>query len=208
MGYAPLSEKEVGRIIYLREHGHSLPEIQRLTRHGQGTIFRYIKDVKILPRFQDFWRNKQRSSVARMIEARSVAAKQAKSIVGKLTKKEKILIATCLYWAEGAKRDFSLSNTDPVLIKTFAECIKELGVGKESFSLNLRVFEDLNKGKARDYWSRLVGIPKDKIVYIDIRKGRKNGKLPYGMCRLRVVKGGFFLKLFSAIVKEIEIQLK
>lgn len=44
-----LSNLKVNRIVELRETGHSLSEIVRLTKHASGTVFKYIKNVEILP---------------------------------------------------------------------------------------------------------------------------------------------------------------
>ena len=66
-------------------------------------------------------------------------------------------------------------------------------------SINLRIYEDLNQKKACNFWSKVVGVSQKRIMYVDILKGKKNGKLKYGMCRVRVIKGAYFLKLLNAI---------
>jgi hypothetical protein len=206
MGKEPLTKKQIKRIVYLRKHGHSLPEIRRLTGHGKATIFKYIQEVSILPQFQDFWKNKRKSSVCRMLQEQKRAQGQAKKLIKKIGRKEKIIIAACFYWAEGSKGDFTLSNTDPFLIKTFVSCLGEIGIGKERLSINLRIYEDLDKEKACIFWSKLIGVPKKNIKYVDVLKGKKNGKLPYGMCRIRVIKGGYFLKLVTALRDVIKVE--
>jgi hypothetical protein len=199
MGKKALTKTQVKRIISLRGKGYSLPEIKRLTCHGYGTVFRYIRGVKILPQFREFWRNKQKSSIFRSLQQQKKAREEAQKLIGNIDKKDKIIIASCLYWAEGAKRDFSLTNTDPILIKTFLTGLKELGVEKERISINLRIYEDLDREKACSFWSKVAGIPKERITYVNILKGKKKGKLKYGMCRVRVIKGAYFLKLLCAI---------
>ena len=210
MGKEPLTKVQIKRIVYLRKHGHSLPEIRRITSHGNGTILKYIRGIKILPTFQEFWKNKRKSSVFRALQQQQKAQEQARKLLKKLNKREKIIIATCLYWAEGAKRDFSFSNTDPALIKTFLDCLKELGINKGMLSVNLRIYEDLDREKVSNFWSKIVGVPKEKITYINVLKGKKKGKLKYGMCRVRVIKGGYFLKLlhaFKDIVKNDSVPI-
>lgn len=199
MGKKALTKTQVRHIISLRGRGYSLPEIKRLTSHGYGTVFRYIQGVKILPQFREFWRNKRKSSIFRSIQQQKKAREEAQKLVGNINKKDKIIIAACLYWAEGAKRDFSLTNTDPTLIKTFITGLKEIGIEKERISINLRIYEDLDREKACSFWSKVVGIPKERITYVNILKGKKKGKLKYGMCRVRVIKGGYFLKLLDAL---------
>lgn len=199
MGKKPIAKSKIRQIVYLRKRGRSLPEIRRLTGCGNSTAFKYIKGVEILPKFKEFWSNKRRTSTFRFLQQQQKAREQAGKLIRMLGKRERIIVATCLYWAEGAKRDFSLTNTDPVLIKTFINCLAELGIEREMLSINLRIFEDLDRKEACSFWSKVTGVPRRKIMYIDVRKGKKKGKLPYGMCRVRVIKGGYFLKLLNAL---------
>ena len=199
MGTKALTKTQVSHIIYLRERGHSLPEIKRITRHGYGTVFKYIRDVKILPQFQEFWQKKRKSSIFRASQQQRKAQEEAKRLIRNIKKKDKIIITACLYWAEGAKRDINLTNTDPILIKTFVDGLKELGIGRESLSISLRLYEDINRKRACSFWSNVVGIPQKRIMYIDVLKGKKKGKLKYGMCRVRVIKGAYTLKLLNAL---------
>lgn len=199
MGKRGLTKIQINKIINLRKQGCSLPEIRRITHHGIGTIFKYIKGVKILPQFQEFWKNKRKSSRWRSLQQWEKAREEAKKLIRKIRRKDRIIIATCLYWAEGAKRDFSFSNTDPFLIRTFIESLKELGINKDRLSINLRIYEDLDKERVIDFWSKITGISRKRIKYINVLKGKKRGKLSYGMCRVRVEKGGYFLKLLHTL---------
>jgi len=204
MGKEPLTSTQIKHIIFLREHGHSLPEIRRLTGHGKATIFKYIQGVKILPRFQEFWKNRQRTSVARMLREQKKAQDEVKKTIKNIERKEKVLIAACLYWAEGNKKDLSLSNTDPDLIRTFVRCLEEFGVAKESLRVSIRTYEDLDRKKVCAFWSKIIGIPKKSIINVNVLRGKKRGKLKYGMCRVRVKKGGYLLKLLHATEEEIK----
>ena len=199
-----LTKKEVKRIIQLRKHGHSLPEVRRITGHGSSTVLKYIRGVKILPKFQELWRSKRKSSVFRAIRAWRNAREQAEKTIGKIGKKEKIIIATSLYWAEGAKKDLSLSNTDPALVKVFVECLEELKVRKENLKVTIRIYDDLDREKVLNFWSKIIGIPKKNISNINVLRGKKKGKLKYGMCRIRVPKGGDLLKLLHSLADIIK----
>lgn len=199
MAKNPLSRNQIKRIVQLRKRGHSLPEIRNVTGHGKATIFKYIQNVEIHPRFIERWNNRRKSSISRMIENQRKARIEAETTIREITRKDKILIIGCLYWAEGNKKDFSLSNTDPVLIKTFVKYLSEIGVKKNDLRVTIRVYEDINIKKACKFWARVVGISVNKIRNVNILKGKKKGKLKYGMCRIRVTKGSYFLKLLRAI---------
>lgn len=105
-----------------------------------------------------------------------------------------MLFIGALYWAEGNKRDFGLSNTDPELIKVFITNLREVfHVEEERFKISIRIYEDLDKEKGLDFWSSIVTISKAKFLKVDVLSGKKNGKLSYGMCRVRVSKGADLL---------------
>ena len=91
------------------------------------------------------------------------------------------------------------------MISTFLSCLKELGVKKDSLTIGIRIYEDIDRQKAINFWAKIIGVTADKIRHIDVLKGKKQGKLAYGMCRIRVVKSGYLLKLMTA-VREIIIK--
>lgn len=200
MGKLALTKKQIKIITKLRQRGHSLPEIQRFTGHGKGTIFKYIQGVQILPEFFEYWKSRRRSSTYRMMEETKRAETEARAIIQDSNRINRVLIASCLYWAEGTKKDFSLSNTDPELIKVFIQCLGEFGVKKKDLRVTIRVYEDLDIPLAIKYWAHVVGIPKGRISNVNVLKGKKKGKLKYGMCRIRVIKGGYLLKIIRSII--------
>jgi DNA-binding transcriptional MerR regulator len=202
-----LNQEEINRIVFLRQRGYSLPEIKKITGHSSSTVFKYIQGVKILPEFEEIWKNKRKASITRSIRKWQEAREEARNLIKKLTKKEKILIAASLYWAEGAKNDLSFLNSDPALIKVFLECLKELGLKKERLRVSLRIYEDLNREEALNFWAKIVGISKEKINSISILRGKKKGKLKYGICRIRVAKGGDLLKLLHSLADVIKENL-
>lgn len=194
-----VTKKEIRQIIQLRKTGHSLPEIRKIVKRGNSTVFKYIEGIKILPKFRKVWKSRKNSSKWRSIQQYKMAENEAKKIVKNITKKEKILIAASLYWAEGSKGDFNLLNSDPDLIRSFVGCLKELGIEKNKLTVGVRVFDDLDIEKSCRFWANIIGTPRKNIKHVNILKGKKRGKLLYGMCRIRVVKGGYFLKLIKAI---------
>lgn len=199
------SRTEIERIVYLRQRGFSLSEIKRMTGKAQTTIFRYIKDVKILPEYISEWAGKRGGSIKRKRIKEKLAFEEGIKFVGKLSDREKLLFLCALYWAEGSKKDFGLSNTDPGLIKIFVKILKEvLNINIARLRVSIRIYEDLNREECLDYWSKIVDIPKDKFVNVNVLPGKKKGKLKYGMCRIRISRGGDILKKINGINKAIE----
>lgn len=119
-----------------------------------------------------------------------------------ISKRDLILVATALYWAEGAKTDgrFMFINSDPMMILVmYAFIIQILKVNKK----NLRPTIQINKihekriKEVHLYWAKLLGIPIQqfsKPYYINSipKKIYANYNQYYGILRLRVLKGTNF----------------
>lgn len=202
-----VTHKEIAKIMQLRKTGHSLPEITRIMRRGYSTAFRYTKNVKILPRYKSILREKQGGSKFRAAQKWREAEEKALSLVPAINKKEKLLVAACLYWGEGSKGDFSLSNTDPDLIRIFVACLQEIGIGKRELRVTIRIYDDLDKSRAISFWAKIIGIPKKQILNVNVLKGKKDGKLLYGMCRIRVTKGESYFKLLQSVIKVMKLRV-
>jgi len=142
-----------------------------------------------------------------MISAKTKAKKEATNLIRKLNKKERILIMSSIYWGEGGKRDFNLTNTDPYLIRLFIDgLIKEFAITRERIRLSIRIYEGMNEKECINYWLKTTRLSKSNLVSVNIIKGRKKGKLKYGMCRVRVLKAGNVLKYVNAIKEQIVIK--
>lgn len=201
MGKPALSKSEVDQIKSLRETGHSLGEIKNILNRGYGTVFRYIKDVSILPQYQDMWKIKRGGSKARALKGWQEAQVHVAEIFDcDFTLREKLLILSSLYWGEGNKTELSLINGDPTLIRIFISCLKELGVTTRELKISLRLFEEINVEDAIRFWLETLNLPKDSIIKINFIKGKKKGKLKYGMCRVRVEKAGEYFKMIMSMI--------
>lgn len=194
-----LSKKQVNDIQELRKKGTSLNKISELLSIPKSTIFVYLKDI-IVP--EDVL--KQSLSIGGSTKVKMLKEKEAlvyaKNMLSSLSLKEKVLVLVSLYWAEGSKQDFGLSNTDPNLIAVYLQTLREVfGVKDSELRISIRIYEDLDKEKCLQFWSKIVNIPKEKFVNVNILPGKKKGKLQYGMCRVRVSKGEKLLKRVKAM---------
>ncbi len=188
----------------MRKKGHSLPEIAQELGVGKASVFRYIQGVVILPKYLKEWKGKQGGSIKRMELKEKKAREQAQKIIISLTEKEKIIFLSALYWGEGGKTDFNFINSDSEIIKVFINGLQNVfGISKDRLRVSIRIYEDLNKNKCLEYWSSITGVPISKFANVNILKGKKIGKLSYGMCRVRITKGGDMLKYIKAIYKRV-----
>lgn len=204
----PLAKETIEKIRSLRSQGYSLPEISQLVATPKTTVFRYIQGVEILPEYLANWAGKRGGSKKKKLLEERKALEEGKEIVEIPSQKEKLLFIAALYWAEGSKRDFSLSNTDPDLIRLFVNGLRDIfHISDERFRISVRIYEDLDRGKCLSYWSDIVDVPVKHFVGVNILKGKKKGKLAYGMCRVRVTKGGLLLKKLVGINKAMVASL-
>ncbi|MEK9132725.1 MAG: hypothetical protein AAB606_03405 [Patescibacteria group bacterium] len=194
------SQEKLYQLYELRKKGHSIQELMKILSMPKATVWHHVQKIKLSPKYASILKSKQGGSKNKSSAQWNKAKVRAKEIIGKLDKIHRILIATALYWGEGSKRDLSLSNTDPQMIKTFISCLKEFGVKKENMRVYIRIYEDIDKDKAVKFWEKITG---SAVRSVDVLQGKKKGKLLYGMCRLRVAKGGFLLKLLHTIKEEV-----
>lgn len=187
----------------MRREGSSIGEIASTFHRSKSLISSYVRDVKILPEFQESLRFRRGGSAKRAETRRQASLVQAVRLIDKLTLRDQLLTAACLYWGEGNKREFSLSNTDPRLIETFLSCLIKLGVRRDRFKISIRIYQDIDESRARRYWARIAGMSPTEITSVNVLPGKKHGKAPYGMCRVRLTKGNDYFNLLMAATKLI-----
>ncbi len=202
MGKPTLTGPEIEKIINLRKTGHSIPEIVRITRHGRATVFKYVQNIQPPPEFIEILRAKQGGSKERARRAWEDAASQAKTILYPFTQKDPLCIIIGLYWGEGTKKELNLINSDPRMIKMFIEGVKLLGVRAEDLRLSLRLFEGTSSEAAIAYWASALVLPASHVHTVHyIQKGTKQGRHPYGMCRVRVARSAKYFKLLMSLIR-------
>lgn len=203
MGKDKTADEIIKKIESLRRRGYSLPEISKKLSIAKTTAFRYTRDIEILPKYGEILKIKRGGSRKRKRLKEQKALAQARRFAN-LSDREKLLFISALYWGEGTKKDFSLSNTDPHLIKVFVTVLKQvLKINSEDLRVSVRIYEDLDKEQCLSFWSEVIGVPKEQFVNVNILTGKKKGKLLYGMCRVRIRKGGDTLKRIVAINKVV-----
>ena len=181
-----------------------MPEICKKTGVSYGSVFRYIKSVQILSKYKDFWYGKRGGSKKRKQKLEVAARVKAGDLVSGMNKKEKAIFLAALYWGEGGKTDFNFTNSDPEMIRVFVNGLRNIfGISQEEIRASIRIYEDLDSRVVLNFWSKITNIPVNEFVNVDILKGKKLGKLKYGLCRIRIKKGGNMLKYLLAINKRV-----
>ena len=203
----PITKIELIAIKKLRETGHSLPEICKILKRRSSTIHRFAKNVKVLPEYVNILRQKQGGSMKRSKKLWQKSVTQVKELLKKITHRDKLFILAALYWGEGTKKELNIINSDPKLIRVFISCLEEIGIKKNDLRISLRIYDNIDSNKAKEYWSKVCGINKTNILNVNVLIGKKIGKLPFGMCRVRVTKSAKSFKLIMSMIGFIKSQI-
>jgi len=187
--YQRLSDVQHKYLVKLRQQGKSIPEISRETNTPITTVQRHIKAVEVPEEFQTILREKQGGSKDRAKGLRLNIATDAKERLGEMSHRDYFFLLIGLYWGEGTKKDFTVINSDPFLLQTFVYCLKTLNISSDRLSISLRVHAEVSIPEAKVYWTRTLGLPHMPIERVEVIEGKKKGKLPHGMCRVRVRTG-------------------
>jgi hypothetical protein len=97
-----------------------------------------------------------------------------------------------LYWGEGnkaSKQMVRINNTDPRLLKAFMDFMEKFFcVKKEKLRLQIQIFDDIDIDEAIDFWTRELGVSREKFYQPIITKsdsiGTHNNKSRYGVVAL------------------------
>jgi hypothetical protein len=195
----------IGKIKELKEmrkKGYSIPQLVNYFSIPKTTIWHHIQNIKLPAEKMRHLRNAGgESSRFRKEQALAKADKEAKEL---LNSSDKYLygIAASLYWAEGSKGRCELVNTDGEMIRLYLRVLRELlRISEDRIEPVLRIFSNHNKAQCLNYWSDITEIPKTRFTIL-VNDGGTSGR-NYGMCRIIIKKGGYVLKLFKAMIKEI-----
>lgn len=201
-----LNKNEINTIITLRKKGKTLGEIKKLVPKGKTTIFAYIKDVVPYKKYATLLEDKKHGTKKKAEREWIIARESMNKKIGQITDRDLILMAGMLYWAEGTKHyDLNLINTDSVLMKVFLKGLLALGVPKKHIKINLRLYSDLDEEKSIKYWLKELKLTRKNFISINYLEGKKKGKLPFGMCRLRVKNGALYFKQLMSIINLVKM---
>ena len=122
--------------------------------------------------------------------------------IGRLSLRERMLVGTALYWAEGAKSKshkvsqlLDFCNTDPRMIVVYLAWLTRcLGIPVADILVNLYIHENHAQyvDEAKRYWATRCGFAVERITYVYLKKHkpltkRRNvGDTYHGLLRVRV----------------------
>jgi len=175
----------------MRGKGISYNKIVSKLHIPKSTVSDWCKDVKLTEKqINKLYAAKKQGAIKgsfiaakrkqdkRIFQTREMFKKGFQEI-GKLTKRERLVIGIALYAAEGTKIDKGccLSNSDPKVIKFMVHWFQEFGnVSKEKFRGAIWLHEGLNEAKAKQFWSEVTDIPLSQFYKTYRAKDKKFSK--------------------------------
>ena len=85
--------------------------------------------------------------------------------------KEILIAGLMLFLGEGGRRNkhsIQLGNLNPEVIQIFIEFLRKIcRVKEDKIKLSVRLHKKFSKPKARTYWSKTLGIPKQQVLIYD-----------------------------------------
>lgn len=185
--------------ISLRQQGYSYNFIAKEIGISKSTLHYWLVQVPYTP--NDFTVKRldgARAEAGKRMSRRKVevfrrAKLRAESLLGKLNKRDLLLLGVGLYIGEGQKNEtVGIINSDPRVINLAIRWLqKSFGIGGENLTLAIHLYPDNNMVSCLKFWSKVTGIPLSQFgkTQIDRRQDKrssKRGKLPHGTAHLRV----------------------
>lgn len=118
-----------------------------------------------------------------------------------------------LYWAEGAKSRnvLKIANSDPFLLRFFIRFLTEcFDVAPADFVVRVNCYTTPERpiDAVEAYWSTTLGIPRTAFRKATINhfptssSGKKDGKLPYGVCTVGVKRSTWLVQHIYGAIQE------
>jgi len=212
-----MKAKEKEKCRYLRRNeGLSLREIAQKVGVSKCSVSVWVRDIELT--------EKQKIKLNYRDPANTGWSKRAKGWSeyhrnlrrqyqesGRLKTKEndkEYAFGCALFWAEGDKNknQIGFCNTDPIMMQFFVNFLKKyFDIRPENITLSVNCY--LNNGitlnDIQSYWLNLLDLPITSIRKATIKSkyydGKKSGKHPYGVCRVRINSTNFVQQLFGSI---------
>lgn len=187
-----------------RLEGTSLPKLVQKYNLPKTTIWHHVKDITLSEQLIKKMHTEQGGSKKRREENVLRAQNQAGDFF-RVIKRKHIWasVFAALYWSEGSKREFVFTNTDANMVRVFVSILKkELRISSKDLDVWVRIGEGGKAKEATIFWSGVVGVPLQSVRLNDDKRNNTT-KSPYGICRIRLKKGSYYLKLAKSMSEEI-----
>jgi len=197
------SDEKINKLKEMRKSGCSIHQIMAELNLPKTTVWHHVQGIHLTKSQKIYIRSRQGGSKIRkekaIIEADNFAIELLNSEY-----REKLVIISMLYWAEGHKKsNCEFTNTDGKMISVYLKIIRSvLKIPPEKIKITIRIFTGMNKNECLSYWSSITNVS-EKLIKVRFNDGGSSGRTTYGMCRVTVLKGHSSLKLMHALINKI-----
>lgn len=213
----------------LRKQGISVKRIATSLRVSRSSVSLWVRDVVLtvdqlntLKRAEEIGRAKGHLKNALLHrERRLLLVEQAKQEgiqeIGKLTKRELLMIGLALYWGEGGKTNkrVELCNSDIQMIKLFLYWLEKcFGVNKRELQcyVGINIIHQKRDLLVKQYWSKLMDIPLDQFRKTSFKKSLskkvyENEEAHYGTLSIRVSKSTNLNRKIMGLIEALRISM-
>ncbi len=223
--------KERIKARIMRRKGISIIVIARELGVSKSTVSLWCRDIilskeqikKLESDKKDGVRKSQllgaESNKNKRLKAIELANLLGREIVGVISKRELMLIATALYWGEGSKSlrtgVFLFVNSDPLMILVIKRFLNEVMKVSDTdivCRVQINCIHEKRIGDVLNFWKNLLKLSQNQIkkpYYINTksRKIYENYDNYYGVCRLRVCKGTNLKYKLLGLIKAISDEI-
>lgn len=221
-----LAEKK-SKAQKLRQQGISIKEIAKIVSISRSTASVWCREIVLSEKQRKILKQKQTEAGSK---GRSIgttlnkkqkedslldATSKSKKLITHISKKELLLIATALYWAEGSKSKkttgFQFINSDPQMILCMKKFLLEHNIKKEdiTYSLQINMVHKSRITQVLNFWENLLQLENGQIkgpyfVNTQSKKIYNNHDTYYGICRLIVKKSTKLKYLTLALIEDMK----
>lgn len=189
--------------VMLRKYGLSITDIAVRLKVSKGSVSTWVREVELEPEVLESIRSRSHTAHAiekrrmtRLGRSRAIHNKviaDAQKKIGRLTKRELLLIGVALYWGEGSKKRpgvVEFTNSDPAMIVFMRSFIlKVCNVPSEKLRGHVYLHEHLSVKAAERFWSEVSEVPLHQFHKTSIQRNKRRLKkdtLPHGTFALLV----------------------
>lgn len=214
----------------LRTQGYTIREIASKLFLSKSTVSVWCREIKLTDEQLKVLmkRSNLKNLRGRLIGAETNKQKRIQAIkegivfgqkyIKKLNKKEILIAAAALYWAEGSKSyrtfGFQFVNSDPEMILCMKKFLQQIGIDDEDIccTIQINLIHKVRIEKVLKFWKKLLGLQDHQVanpsfVKTAVHKVYENYDNYFGICRLRVRKSALLkyktLGLIEALKESI-----
>lgn len=214
----------------LRSSGKSYNEITKVLGVPKSTLSGWFTGLELSDKATSRLRRRVHSASLRGLIKRNtnqrilaeIRAKESRGIgekmIGKISKRDLLLLGASLYWAEGYKRPVmrngkpktfhrvSLTNSDPGLIYIFIRFLKEIcKIPDEKIKIWIRYFDHQDPVYLMDFWQKSCKIPYSNFqkslqtASISSQRKKSYNSLPFGVAQISVNSTNLYHRIMGLI---------